>query len=232
MKNTQYITIQGWMINELKLKSNDLIIYSIVYGFSQDGESDFRGSLDYLINSTNTSKPTVLKSLKFLVEKQLITKEKVSMGKQHCCIYKSDLNKVKNLYLQSKETLPDGSQETLPNTITTNTINNKERETKFLDLFNKTKTDFGLKSSVKVLSKTDKSNLSQLTGYKVTDFIIAIQQMLKNDWCKTTGNQTPSHVLRIENFNRYLSQGQNHVIKHNETIQERQERLLNQTKDQ
>jgi hypothetical protein len=48
MKNSQYINIQGWMVNELKLKGNDLIIFAIIFGFSQDQESWFNGSLQYL----------------------------------------------------------------------------------------------------------------------------------------------------------------------------------------
>ena len=35
IQNEKYITIQGWMVNELNLKGNSLIIYSIIYGFSQ-----------------------------------------------------------------------------------------------------------------------------------------------------------------------------------------------------
>lgn len=35
VKNENYLVIQGWMITELKLKGNELLIYAIIYGFSR-----------------------------------------------------------------------------------------------------------------------------------------------------------------------------------------------------
>ena len=46
--NENYITIQGWMINELGLKGNSLIIYATIYGFSQTNNCEFTGSANYL----------------------------------------------------------------------------------------------------------------------------------------------------------------------------------------
>ena len=48
IKPNNFINIQGWMVTELGLKGNELIIYAIIAGFSQDGESNFHGSLSYL----------------------------------------------------------------------------------------------------------------------------------------------------------------------------------------
>ena len=48
IKNENYITIQGWMINELGLKGNSLIIYANIYGFSQNNDCEFIGSANYL----------------------------------------------------------------------------------------------------------------------------------------------------------------------------------------
>ena len=30
-----YITVQGWMVTDLNLKGNELLIYACIYGFSQ-----------------------------------------------------------------------------------------------------------------------------------------------------------------------------------------------------
>lgn len=73
MKNNSYVTILGWM-NDLDLKSNELLIYAIIYGFSQDGNSYFKGSLNYLSEWTHTSNECVCYLLKGLVEKGLLTK--------------------------------------------------------------------------------------------------------------------------------------------------------------
>jgi hypothetical protein len=37
--------------------------------------------------------------------------------------------------------------------------------------------------------------------------MIATVNMLKAEWPKKTGNQTPDHLLAVANFNRYLAQG-------------------------
>ncbi|KKM94682.1 hypothetical protein LCGC14_1195780, partial [marine sediment metagenome] len=61
MKDLNYYIVHGWMLNELHLKGNDLLTFAIIYGFSQDGESQFSGSLRYLQKSLGVSEPTVLK---------------------------------------------------------------------------------------------------------------------------------------------------------------------------
>ena len=48
VQKDNYIVIQGWMIEDLKLKGNELIIYAIIYGFSQTEGQLFNGSLQYL----------------------------------------------------------------------------------------------------------------------------------------------------------------------------------------
>ncbi len=63
------------MINDLELKGNELLIYAIIYGFSQDGNQHFTGSLQYLADWTRSSKQGVAKALKSLVEKGYIKRE-------------------------------------------------------------------------------------------------------------------------------------------------------------
>ena len=75
MKDNNYILIQGWMINQLNLKSNELLLFAIIYGFSQDESSEFTGSINYLCNCLSCSRNTVIKGLKSLLEKELITKK-------------------------------------------------------------------------------------------------------------------------------------------------------------
>ena len=72
--NENFITIQGWMVNELGLKGNELIVYAIIYGFSQAENQVFNGSLQYIADWLNTSKQTVINTLKHLQEKGFIEK--------------------------------------------------------------------------------------------------------------------------------------------------------------
>lgn len=69
-----YITIQGWMRTKLNLSGNELIVYAIIYGFSQNKQSAFTGSLRYLADWTGCSKRTVMRTLNRLVEEKFITK--------------------------------------------------------------------------------------------------------------------------------------------------------------
>lgn len=80
-----YITIQGFMITDLKLKGNELIIYAVIYGFSQAENQTFSGSLQYLADWLNGTRQGVQKSLKSLIEKGLIVKtDKVVNGVKFC----------------------------------------------------------------------------------------------------------------------------------------------------
>ena len=53
VKEENYISISGWMVTRLGLKGNELLVYAIIYGFSQDDETMFTGSLQYLADWTN-----------------------------------------------------------------------------------------------------------------------------------------------------------------------------------
>ena len=68
VKNENFVAIQGWMVTELGLKGNSLLIYAIIYGFSQAEGQVFTGSLQYLADWTNSTKQGVLKNLKKLID--------------------------------------------------------------------------------------------------------------------------------------------------------------------
>lgn len=88
IKNENYITISGFMINELNLKGNELLIYAIIYGFSQTDDNYFTGSLQYLSDWTNSSKQGVQKCLKLLLDKNYIIKKDVIVNNIKYCHYK------------------------------------------------------------------------------------------------------------------------------------------------
>ena len=75
MKDGSYIVIQSWMVTELGLAGNELLVFAVIYGFSQDGESWFRGSRGYLAEWCNTSKQTISNKLASLVGKGLVDYE-------------------------------------------------------------------------------------------------------------------------------------------------------------
>ena len=75
-----YITIQGWMRTELKLSGNELIVYAIIYGFSQNKQGKFTGSAQYLADWVGCTRRTVMTILNKLVEAKLISKTEISFN--------------------------------------------------------------------------------------------------------------------------------------------------------
>ena len=69
-----YIVIQDWMISDLQLKGNELLAYALIYGFSQDGESEFKGSLKYISEFLGISKSTAQRSIEKLVDRGIVEK--------------------------------------------------------------------------------------------------------------------------------------------------------------
>lgn len=97
VQENNYVVIQGWMINNLNLKGNELIIYAIIFGFSQIEGQLFNGSLQYLADWTNSTKQGVSKNLKSLVDKGLIVKnDKYINGVKFCEYYTTKFNEVCN----------------------------------------------------------------------------------------------------------------------------------------
>ena len=108
IKDENYFVVQGFMINSLQLKGTALLIYAIIYGFSQDGETEFTGSRQYLADFTATTRPTVDAALKELCEKGYITKATkiingVTFNSYKICL--DAIQGVKKPYTPCKETL-------------------------------------------------------------------------------------------------------------------------------
>lgn len=75
VKDGTYVNIQSFMVNELHLSGNALIIYAVIYGFSQDGDSWFTGSRSYLAAWCQASKSTVSRNLETLCADGLIERQ-------------------------------------------------------------------------------------------------------------------------------------------------------------
>ena len=148
MKSDHYFIVTGMMCNEMQLSGNELMIYAIIRGFSQDGESKYTGGRGYLASTLNISKPTVDKALASLIKKGYIIKIDASHHDCQYYEYMADLNKERNLATSkeillgesnnlaygSKEILQGesnnftgGSKEILPNNISNN-IEEKKKE--------------------------------------------------------------------------------------------------------
>lgn len=132
-----YIALQGWMLTDLKLKGNELIIYACIYGFTQAENQVFTGSLQYLADWTNSTKQGVIKCLKSLVEKGFIEKkENIMSGVKFCEYRTTELNTVLNkVEYQSQPSLTGGGQKSLTNNIDKdNLLENIKKIIEYLNL--------------------------------------------------------------------------------------------------
>lgn len=135
VNSDNYFVVSGWMINDLHLKGTSLIVYAVIYGFTQNiDRQKFSGSLKYLEEWTQSSKQAVINSLKLLLDRGLIEKEDVYINGVKYCTYRS-----KKL-TPGQESLPgwsknftgvvkkvdQGGQKSLPNNIDNNIDNKKE----------------------------------------------------------------------------------------------------------
>ena len=108
IENDNFITIQGFMVNDLKLKGNELIIFALIFGFSQDAESTFHGSLRYIREWTSLSTPAIISILRSLQEKNLIEKIEKTVNGTLLCDYRAvkKVNTQLSFLSTTKETLP------------------------------------------------------------------------------------------------------------------------------
>lgn len=98
MRNTNFYVKHGWMVNELKLKSTDLDVYAIIYGFCQDEESEYSGSIKYLAQTTGCSERTIMRSLNKLTDNGFLLKGYVIKNNGRYSSYKINFQKIDELY--------------------------------------------------------------------------------------------------------------------------------------
>lgn len=217
IKDENYYQISGWMLNKLNLKGTALNVYAIVYGFSQDGESEFKGGRQFLCDFTGATKPTIDKALDDLVEQGLIIRKTEIINNIRFNKYMADLDAIKNFTTgketlpPSKEILPGGGKETLPNNKIDNKINNKNIYTpkkKYGEYQNVLLTDaeidklnkeYGQDNTEKAIRLLDES--IEMKGYKYKSHYLAMRKwvfdaMLKNNQRNGTTERkyTPSEL--------------------------------------
>lgn len=85
-----YTAIQDWML-ELDLDVWETIAYAVIFGFSQDGESTFTGSLAYLSRKMMCSRAKTISALKHLVELGMVQKICIVRNGVKFCEYRAYL---------------------------------------------------------------------------------------------------------------------------------------------
>lgn len=70
--NSNYYTVQGWMVNDLGLQGDELTVFAILWGFSQDGATVSKTPQQYFCDWLGCCKRTMKDILKSLESKGLI----------------------------------------------------------------------------------------------------------------------------------------------------------------
>ena len=143
IKDRNYYQVSGWMINRLGLSGRELHAYAIIYGFTQDGETEFNGSINYIAEWLGSTRKTAISVIKSLVEKNLVSKTQVTRNGVKINYYKTivpnfdeiggsekiTLGVVKKLHQDSVKITPGDSVKITPGDsvkITPNNNSNKD----------------------------------------------------------------------------------------------------------
>ncbi len=203
IKNENYIVIQGFMVNELNLKGNELLIYAIIYGFSQLESQEFNGTLQYLANWCNSTKQGVLKALKSLIEKGLIEKQENKINNILFISYHTTkFNTIKQSLTGDETKFNEGIKQSLMvgikqslinnNNIDINNINNnkyiymgkfkriKITEEEYQRLINDFNKDF-IDDVINALDEYVESNNNK---NKYTNFNLVLRKAIREKWFK------------------------------------------------
>lgn len=75
LKAENTFTVYGWMVKDLELSGNALMIYAIIYGFSQTEGTYYSGGYKYLAECTGSDITTVQRVVKNMVKAGLLIRE-------------------------------------------------------------------------------------------------------------------------------------------------------------
>lgn len=189
MKNKNYITILGWMVNELSLSGNDLICYAVIYGFSQD-DNFWEGSQSYLSDWLGVSRRTVIDILKRLISNGLIAKQEYEVNNVKFCKYKAIVPNT----IGCEDSAQGGGEDSAHD----NNNNNKNKEEKDKSFSKKERIDYDaivkcwnetntLLPNVKMLNNKRKEQIRTLLASNnatVDDLMKAINIISMSSFCQ------------------------------------------------
>lgn len=189
MQTESYVVLRPFMVEELGLKGSELVAYALIYGFSQDGESWFTGSAQYVADWCGIDRRSALSVLQRLTDKGLV--EKVRTGQS--CAYRACKNitgdktsPVMKHHQTGDKTSPVTGDKTSPNNIGDITSNNaRERRHKL--------GEFGHV----LLSDEDAKKLDEQFPGFWRDYITKV-----DEYCEQSGKRYKNYRLTISKWIR------------------------------
>lgn len=210
VKRENYICVHGWMVLDLGLKGNELLVYACIYGFSQAEDQVFSGSLQYLADWTNSTKQGVMKCLKSLVEKGYIIKdEKMINGVKFCEYHATKFNGVCNKVKSGmQQSLMGGIKQSLHNNIVSDNREDKLEDKK--EIYSRILSHLNEKAGTNYRYTTTSTqrliNGRLSDGFTVEDFIKVIDTKCA-EWAGTEMDKyLRPETLFGSKFENYLNQ--------------------------
>lgn len=114
----------------LGLKGNDLLVFAVVHGFSQNGEGCYYGSLSHLAEICGIARRTVIDVLKRLTDMGLLKKTEIYRNGVKFCAYETSAKSarvVQNLHGGSAKSAPNNKEDNKEEVyININSLSNRE----------------------------------------------------------------------------------------------------------
>jgi len=224
MKKENFIHIGAWMVENLKLSWNELLIYAIIYGFSQDGRNCYNGSQNYLAKWIGSTRWTAVNILNKLVKKWLIEKKDILKWWAKYCEYRATINKNDDFPEEEnhEEDNIEKEKERIENKIKAIKIKKDLEEYKFVD-------DFINKENPTIQYLTQNEN-RLLNQYKSID-------LLNKDWYSNEAIQLAlqyikqddfrsKNILTIEKLRRKNKDGVPYIVVILELIKKRKPKII------
>lgn len=117
MKRERFINILGWMMDDLELSGNELLIYALIYGFSQEAQGAYTGSQKELADWVHTRQPKAADILAKLTTRGLLVKEDYTDAQnRRRCLYKAIIPPLSpnGIYPQKGQALSQNGINTYP----------------------------------------------------------------------------------------------------------------------
>lgn len=149
LEKDSFILIRPFMITELNLKGNSLLIYALIYGITVN-KGMFYGSIEYIQTWCNASNRNVIDCLKELTDRGLITKKKSG----NTVFYKA------NFTAESEESSQQSEESSLSGVKKVHS-ESEESSHNILDIKN---------SNIKFLNSTSSKTKSEPPKFKPTSF--------------------------------------------------------------
>ena len=128
-----YFSVHSFMTDELSLSGAELLIYALIYSFS-DTEEGFHGSQEYISQRTGICKRTVRYTLSALVKKRLLEKNAVAKKAVYKAIvpdsvlaeYAANIATSSGKYCQNERQNLSQGEANIAKSVAKNAANNKE----------------------------------------------------------------------------------------------------------